>query len=419
MASEHSISTPQGTKWRSSPSIQKMYSSGLYPGEMRYQVVEGLLYYYQNETISVGARCKYVQPVAEVDADYNLVNELDTATWTPISDTDFDAMLKNRSPTVPTVAGAATIVLSPHTIPNWNAFDDGTGQQGLNPIVNPEMSQSDRARIDVEGQICPPKMATYRVDRIGVQVIPLATDVDYSTLLDKDDVSADKIIFKALKKGVKTEARKLAQQQQPRRQQRLPQLKAGPTTNTDERNANTNVNSNVVYGSTITFQSTGDGNEENPSTNPLGITPIHAFPWYYNGTYSEIISYVENPNLIWTMRYADFIGGGRMNIRNNVDSISFTIDQPKPFMVAKTIDEVDKIKGRYENDWVNVLDENVSYGAIAFAVPKAFRNVVSTRPYIAAVPADGDTPEVPAHLGLSPKNIGFCYISWTFTFRTK
>lgn len=385
---------------------------------MKYQVVEGLLYYYQNETISIGARCKYMQPVAEVDADYNLVNEMDMADWTPISDTDFEAMLKTRSPTVPTVAGAATIVLSPHTIPNWNAFDDGTGQAGLNPIISPDMSLYNRARIDVEGQICPPKMATYRVDRIGVQVIPLSTDVDYSTLLDRDEATTDKIIFKALKKTLKEETKKIAQQQQ-KRQQRLPQLRAGPTTNTDDRNANTNVKDNVVYGSTITFQSTGDGGDQDQETNPLGITPIHAFPWYYNGTYSEIISYVENPNMIWTMRYSDFIGGGDMHIRNNIDAISFTINQPKPFAVAKTIDEVDKIKGRYENDWVSVLDENVSYGAIAFTVPKAFRNVVSTRPYVAEVPATGESPAVPAHLGLSPKNIGFCYISWTFTFRTK
>lgn len=398
------------------------YSYGLHSGEMRYQVVEGLLYYYQNETISVGARCKYIQPIAPVNADYNMVNDLDTAEWTSISDAEFESMIKTRSPTVPTVAGTASIVLSPHTIPNWNAFDNGTGQPGLNPVVTDGMTPSERARIDVEGQICPPKMATYRVDRIGVQVIPLSTDVDYSTLLDKDVNSADQIVFKALKRGAKAELKRQQQQQQQqqKRQQRLPQLKAGPTTNTDDRNATANVKENVVYGSTITFQSSGDGNgDENQTTNPLGIIPIHAFPWYYNGSYSEIISYVENPNLIWTMRYSDFIGGGRMNVRNNVDAISFSIEQPKPFAVAKTIDEVDKIKGRYENDWVNVLDENVSYGAIAFAVPKAFRNVVSTRPYVAAIPADGETPEVPAHLGLSPKNIGFCYISWTFTFRTK
>ena len=385
---------------------------------MKYQVVEGLLYYYQNETISIGTRYKYTQPVEAVDADYNLVNEMDMANWTPILEADFNEMLKNRSPTVPTVAGAATIVLSPHTIPNWNAFDDGTGQAGLNPIINPETSPSKRARIDVEGQICPPKMATYRVDRIGVQVIPLSTDVDYSTLLDRDDATTDKIIFKALKKTLKEETKKIAQQQQ-KRQQRLPQLRAGPTTNTDDRNANTNVKDNVVYGSTITFQSTGNEGDQDQETNPLGITPIHAFPWYYNGTYSEIISYVENPNMIWTMRYSDFIGGGDMHIRNNIDAISFTINQPKPFAVAKTIDEVDKIKGRYENDWVSVLDENVSYGAIAFTVPKAFRNVVSTRPYVAGVPGTDESPAVPAHLGLSPKNIGFCYISWTFTFRTK
>lgn len=382
---------------------------------MTYNVVEGLVYYYTNDTISVGTGYRYVQPVADVGESYSLVGAMDVdANWTKID--DFTNYMNQRSPTIPNIAGTATIVLSPHTIPNWNAFDDGTGQDGLNPIYTGDMPAGKRAKLDVEGQICPNKMGSYRVDRIGVQVLPMSTEVDYATLLDKDGAGKDSIVFQAIEKELKEGIKAVAQQQaqQPRRAQ-LPTLKAPvPAAGTagGDRNASTDVKDAVVYGSTMTFESSSSADDDENEH------AIAAFPWYYDGVYAEIISYVENPNIIWKMRHSDFIGGGQMNIRNSTESITFTINAPKPVGLAKTIKGIDEVKGKYENDWVNVMDENVCYGAIAFTVPKAFRNVVATRPYIAATEGADGKEATKEHLGLSPKNIGFCYLSWSFTFRT-
>lgn len=382
-------------------------------GDMRYNVVEGLIYYYTNESISFTTGTRYIQPVQEVTSEYDFVTSSENPNnWTEISDEDIADIQSKRSPTIPSVAGTATIVLSPHTIPNWNTFVDA--KPGMN-INTDALTRQQKGILDIEGNICPNNMGTYRVDKIGIQVVPLATDVDYSTLLEKNDQGENAIIFKSLEKELKKGIKKQIQMQNPN-QKKFSQVKTA--SQLENRNPNTDVKSAVVYGSTITFSSTSGVPDPDNSSVPY---PISAFPWYYDGAYSEIISYIENPNIIWNMRYTDFIGGGRMNMRTNVDSISFTIENPKPFLVARTINTAEEYKGPSTNEWVNVLDENVSYGAIGFAVPKAFRNVVATRPYVPAVVGTGspEAPEIPARLGLSPKNIGFCYITWSFTFRSK
>lgn len=377
------------------------YRGGSTRDGMRYKVVEGLFYYYTNETISIRTGYRIVQPTGD-NAPGITEYMSDPANWKQIPEEDLTTLKNTRSPTLPTVAGTAAIVLSPHTIRNWSIYDMRAGLEkpGLN-MPNFDTPQ-ERAIAESEGIIAPERASMYRVNNISATFVPLSTQVDYSTLLDGEKEGEG---MELKKMGQELVAKAVAEMTRTRRV--APPTLRTPQQRPNERNPSIDTKASVVYGSVIDmFSSTSGGTGEN-------VVPITYLPASYDGIFPEIISYTENPNLIWKMTYTDFLGGNDVRIRTNVDSLRYDLGAPKPFTVAKTINEAEEIKGQYADRWVNVADETITYGALTMTVPREFRNVVST---LQSTTKEVDGNQV-TEFTFSAKNIGFCLLTWDFEFK--
>lgn len=383
---------------------RQYYYSGRTLGEdntMRYKYVEGLFYYYTNETISIATGLRFVQPTGE-NAPGFMEAMSDPTNWKEMTKDELELLKTTRSPTIPNVGGTASIVLSPHTIRNWSLYETGTSTN--NPGVNMPVYNSlqERAIAEAQGIVSPLRSSIYRVNDLKATFVPLASDVDYSNLLNNDE-GKEGIDLKRMGQDIIAKAISEMKMKKPT----LPTLRS-PQQKANDRNPNIDTKQSVVYGSVIdTFSSsTGGGSSDM-------ITPITYLPSSYDGIYPEIISYSANPNLIWKMTYTDFLGGSDVRIRTNIDSLTINLGSPKPFSVAKTINDIDLIKGQYADRWVSVADETVSYGALTMTVPAAFRNVVST---YNATTEEVDGNQVTKYT-ITPKNMGFCLLTWDFEFK--
>lgn len=378
-----------------------------------YRFVEGLLYYYTNEGISVSTGYRIAQPTNAADgeiAEYMAKPE----NWVQIPDAELKAINETRSPTIPCVPGTAAIVLSPNTIRNWAKFDDRAGVN--NPGIQPPSAKDpkEQAVLDMEGYVSPDKVSTYRVNGLRVTFVPLSSEVDYSTLLGGEggEGGADAKVQAGLKfkrMGQDLVAKALAEAQRIKKPNVTP-LRTGVPQKANERNPTITTKKSVVYGSILdTFSSTGggDGDADVPTI------PISYFPSSYDGVYPEIISYMDNPNLIWKMTYTDYLGGSEVRIKTNIDTLTMDLGAPKPIAVARSLNEIDTVKGAYENRWVNVADETVSYGALTLTVPREFRNVVATQKVVKTTTEEGADAYA---YEFTPKNIGVCLLTWDFEF---
>lgn len=363
---------------------------------MRYKYVEGLFYYYTNESISLQTGLRFVQPI-ESDAPGFMEAMSNPNNWKTMTTDEINTMMDTRSPTIPNIGGTASIVLSPHTIKNWAISES----ERISTEIN--TSPQERAIAETQGVVAPLRSSLYCVNNIKATFVPLASDVDYSNLLDSDE-SKEGIALKRM--GQDAIAKAISEITKVKKQA-VPSLMA-ITKKTNDRNPNIDTKQSVVYGSVIdTFSSsTGGGNSDM-------ITPLTYLPASYDGIYPEIISFSDNPNLIYKMTYTDFLGGNEVRIRTNIDSLTINLGAPKPCKLAKTISDVDEAKGPYDNRWVNVADETICYGALTMTVPTVFRNVVSTY----KVSTENESGTQVTKYNITPKNMGFCLLTWDFEFK--
>lgn len=376
---------------------------------MRYHMVEGIFYYYTNETISWRQQLIMKQPVPVDGVAPEITDSMYSAdAWEVINENDLEAMYANRSPTIPSVAGTASIVLSPNTIRNWAIYDSRPGsapRPGVSFGKNTEPYQ--RAALEADGFVTPAKATQYRVNNVSVTFVPLASEVDYSNLLrNMDGKESAGTSFVAMGKDVMLRELNKLREKEKEKKPVLPVIRSSSSTPANSRNPSVETKKSVVYGSVIDTFSSGS------PTNPDGFVNLVYMPSSYNGIYPEIISYNPNPNGIWSMTYTDYLGGNDVRIRTNVDPLSMDLGPVKPVQVARNIYEADQVKGEYANRWVSVLDETVTYGALTITVPKEFRNVVATMQYEVDENGKGE-------FKYGAKNIGFCLITWDFDFRLK
>lgn len=377
-----------------------------YRNGMTYTYVESLMYAYTNETIawtenkSISQDPNSTAPITDQFANMD--------SWTKIEN---PAKLRaERSPTIPSVAGTSSIVLSPHTIENWK-FD----KEVLSTIT-----PSQRLDMGISGSVAPERVSEYRVRRIVVTFIPFASEVDYSTLLSSKDFGESEGLMFQRKYGLEKNPNipdTPAERSQRKDAKRgiTGTLRTG-SSSANDRNPTISTGNDIVYGCIInTFSSSGTSGGDDGGNVPGNPDVIVKYlPATYNGLFPEIISYVNNPNDIYSMDYGQFFGGGFVKIRTNIDSVSFEFLNPKPYAVAKTIDGVQNIKGPYGNDWVNINDTTITFGALAICVPKYYLNVVGTYQVKETV---GENGAVKKSLVAGPKNMGTCLITWDFEFR--
>lgn len=374
-----------------------------------YNYVQGLMYYFTNETISWKTGFKVGQETYIAQNGQNGLAEFadNSENWEKFATTkdELKTAMGTRSPTLPSVMGTASIALSPHTIPFFSMYENKPGTAGINfPDLD---TPGKRAIVDTEGTIVPDKSALYRVKKINVTFVPLANEVDVANL-DKDK-AGDLVQQMRLKLMGKTAAPKPVEEKDKKKAKFSTR---STSSSSSDRNPTIETGPSVVYGSVVNTFKTGD---ENDDPNAPGYTPIGYIPSTFRGIYPQVISYVENPNIIWSMNYTDFLGGQRPYFRSFLDTLQIEIKEPKPIQIAKTISDTDTVKGRYADVWVSSADETVSFGSLVVTVPKEFRNVVSTyEQYV-------KDPSKPEEYELKPRiqNVGFCLISWEFEFMDK
>lgn len=367
---------------------------------MRYHMVEGLFYYYTNETVSWRENLIMKQPVPVDGVAPEITDSMyNKNAWEVVSEEDMNTMYDTRSPTIPSVAGTASIVLSPNTIRNWAIFDDrATPRPGVSFGKTAEPYQ--RAAMEADGFVTPYKASQYRVNNVSVTFVPLASEVDYSNLLrNMDGKDKNGMSLVAMGKDILTRELNKRKEKKPV----LPVIRSSSSA-VNGRNPSVETKKSIVYGSVIdTFSSSAPGN-------PDIIPSLVYMPSSYDGIYPEIVSYNPNPNAIWRMSYTDYLGGNDVRVRTNIDPLTIDLGPVKPIQVARSINEADQIKGEYANRWVNIMDETVTYGALTITVPKEFRNVVATMDYETNAEGEGE-------FKYGAKNIGFCLITWDFDFR--
>lgn len=372
----------------------------------RYDFTQSVMYTYSNESIS------WRNNMAATQADYDKLDAsakkgfaqyLETeSAWKSLgTEAEIETLKNNRSPTLPSVAGTASLVLSPHTIPGFTNYETQAGAAGVNP---PDTSSpAKQAMANVEGIVALQNVSAYRVVEIKVSFVPLGTEVEYNALAGETNggLMLDRV------------RRTVASRQKPKKKDekddRRPKfgLRADQRgTGANDRNPTITTGASVVYGSLV------DGLVGDSVVADGPFITLTYLPATYRGVFPEIISYVGNPNVVWDMSYKDFMGGEIGYRRSNIDPLAFTLPNPTPVVVSKSINGTDEVKGAYSNGWVNVIDETVSYGALAIAVPSEFRNVVAT--YESAKDADGTEYYRP---GI--RNVGYCLLTWTFEFRLK
>lgn len=253
----------------------------------------------------------------------------------------------STNPTIPTIKGAAGIVLNPASSPNWIS----------------EIQRNDTVKTIMAKQrdtIVTGTFSNYTVESAQIKLIPMYTAVLPSQMEDWSETSFREIKEKAKKKqgGIKREVVK--------RQVR----RGGVSQPIDQRNPSITVGDQVIFG-TIISRNLGDDNDGQGSGSSK-IDPIYPpIPETYNGVIPYYLFFISNANQTYDTTESDIMSSTTKKVLTNIDYMKGDIRTNLfPTELASTITATKNIMTR-ENRIVPVTDSNISWGEyIIMADPK-------------------------------------------------
>lgn len=262
----------------------------------------------------------------------------------------YNTWKKTIPSTRPNVRGTAAVILAPGNEPNWiSKIGDNASLQELYSADN-----------EASGIIVPSNMNQYYCNSVTITLTPYGNEVDASKVIDemKEAYTQAENVSKLPKHtAVKPDQRRPVRRTAPIQQQQ------------DERNATVTDRLSTTYG-TVVRQMVDSG----PATGDE-ISPMYyiSYPASYNGVIEYFLSFVENPNTIWSMNEVDLSSGPQMWTVRNVDvGRSFMVRRPKTVPLKEKAADAENVTVDRTFKLVNVKDLTASWGAFVIMVQKPY-----------------------------------------------
>lgn len=294
----------------------------------------------------------------DYDTSNNNFPSIDGTTFTNFSDY-YSKWKQTTSGSVPLVRGTAAIILAPGQEPNWTTSTDGLES----------VSDAYQSAMPIGGLIVPSGVGQYSCSAVTLTIDPIATAVVMDDVItDMKDAYEKIAAARSTSEQQAVPARK--QEQRPKRQ---PQKYVGVGT-IDDRNASVVGTAATTYGTVIKKVVNDDGSEGGNGTVKIPYA-ISTYPPSYNGVIEYVVSFVENPNMIWAMNETDLSSGANTWIMRNIDvGRNFMVQNPAMVQLKPNITEGEKTEVEDSFKMVNVRDLSATWGAFVIMVQSPYIN---------------------------------------------
>lgn len=252
------------------------------------------------------------------------------------------------NPTIPTARGAAAIVLCPGKESNWLPVPKGDTLASFLSADNTP-----------EGTIVPPQVETYVVTHVNLKLTPFANVVNVEDVME------------GVKESYEKEAQRL-DDATPKDQRKGARKDVRAAPRQDDRNANVDTTQNTVFGTVVKTIENPEGRGTNDY--PFYLT---TYPSSYRGIIQYYVSFIDNPNTIWSMTDVDLRSGPNMWSTRSVEmNKGFNVYNPYMVELKTSVTEGDKTSVDQTRKEVNVHNTDASWGAFVIYVEKMYQDAV-------------------------------------------
>lgn len=305
------------------------------------------------------------------------------------------------SPSKPLVKGTAAVVLMPGLDENWIQNLKGTTYKDA-------AGSADTA----SGTFIPENVVSYYCNRASITFTPTATAVTMNDILDEAKTSYVNTV-KDLPQTVASEGTHAEQVAQKQPQRRSGRSTVKGATQDDDRNANVTENGQTTYGTLVRRKVNATAGGNGTTSIPYVLL---SYPASYEGVIEYSVSYIRDPNTIWSFKDTDLMSGPEMWIVRNIDiGRTFSIDMPLAVPVKGSITEGEKTVLDVSKQYTNVNDRNMSWGAFLIKVQDPYIDaVLETYP---VTKGEGETATT--SYVLSPKGVLHGYVKYDLVLKMK